>query len=326
DLQLFDAVLAVSPHAVELPNDLGRAGQVRDDVAVVASGSLAGSVDDFRLEDHATSTLPGTCAVEAVAEECGRLVEALGEGPCSAHVLIGDRRQVRVPRHRHHVLDAQLVQHFEESRMSETSIEAHTDLRLAEGVSELLDDAAQQRNRASYFLGDTGAKACIEEVLLSLTLDAEESEHGQVAPGVIVPVEVGEGLLSMRRIDRGIQVDEDAPRARVTDMKALDDDSFQLSFHRDELASAYRAFEARERRLRGEAIRTIRATTTCEEQRRIPRELRGVVRVGAAKSDRVDPLPKELFGPMRDTSRMPAILEARRERSCQPKPAVEARE
>ncbi len=90
-----------------------------------------------------------------------------------------------------------------------------------------------------------------DRVLRGLVVEGQGGDEGQIARGVVMPVEDGQLLLPMGGIDGGVEVDGDALDPPLEPALMLGDDGVgQRLPHRDHLPQADRVLEAREGGLR----------------------------------------------------------------------------
>jgi hypothetical protein len=139
-----------------------------------------------------------------------------------------------------------------------------------------------------------------EQVLVGFVIEGEKACHRQVAPRVVVPVEEGQLLRSMRGTVRRVQIDRhmfDATRPESLPVP-FDDTLGERYTHAIQLATARSILKTRQRRLGGQRQPRERVTTEQELVNRILRQARGIVAVGisARRSRRSSGVPSRRSG------------------------------
>ena len=117
--------------------------------------------------------------------------------------------ELDVAGHRDQVLHAFRLQEGEQRRGGEAAVQADPEFRVWEGGPELGQEAAQDADGPQRRRGIAGAQDGGHQVLRPLGVEGERPHDGQVAPGVVVPVEEAQLLLPVRRVVRGIEVHRD---------------------------------------------------------------------------------------------------------------------
>ena len=211
------------------------------------------------------------------------LAARLGAQTGAAHQPAAALDETHIAGDRHDVLDALGLQEGEDLGAGKAAVQPDPEDRPREGHPQAGEQAPQERDRAALGRAVARAQHRSDHVLRRLGIEGQRRHQGQVARGVVVPVEEAELLLPVGGIVGRIEVDRDAagaapePRAMV-----LDDEVGQPEARQVELLPPHGVLEPGERRLGRQVGASERIAVDQELVDRVLRQSGRVVAVGVA--------------------------------------------
>ena len=212
--------------------------------------------------------------------------------------------ELRIPRHSNRVRAPGVLRVVEERGLGEVAVGSDRDRALRETGLE----PPHRRPKQSEELADTANVSRAKPRSQQHSGPTLEDEQRVIHPRVVVPVEEGELLLSVRRIPARVDV-EDELVGRIT-MPSIDgaaDAAKPLepfALQQPDRIPVGGVFQPRDRRLRPE--RSIDPVNHGSHRRVVPQEGR-IVRVLVAGRDLVDPLSHEIDDRVADVTRIAPV-------------------
>ena len=135
-----------------------------------------------------------------------------------------------------------------------------------------------------------------------------KSQHRQVAPGVVMPVEQRQLLLAMRGIVGGVQIEGDAPHRSMQGPRVpLQHAVGQRFAHPVQFLAIHGVFKPRQRRLRSQIPSLDGIASQQQFVNRIARQTVRIIGIRIAAGNAVHPLPQQLGELMINLASLPLI-------------------
>ena len=181
------------------------------------------------LHDHPTLAAPLPSRVTHLAKQMLGFATGLGEHARAAHQPAAPLDEARIGAHGHDVLDGLGLQEVQHLGAGKAPVESDPKDRSRKRDPQPPGQARQHPGGAP--LGRTVARAQDggDQVLRRLGVERQRRHQRQVAPGVVVPVEEGELLLSVGGVVGRVDVDRDAAGAALESGAMVLDDQIGQS-------------------------------------------------------------------------------------------------
>src|SRR5271157_617775 len=201
--------------------------------------------------------------------------------------------------------------------MGEAAIETNANAHSGKKVADQLHQSAQNPHRARRRRHVAGAQYGGTQILFRLVIEADETHHRQVAPGVVMAVEKRQLLRPVRGIVGRVQIQSDAARTTAQALgMTLDHAGRQRFAQTIKFLHSDGVLKTRQRRLRSQIAARARIAVQQQLVNRIGGQASRIVGVRIAARDREHTLRQKFLQGMIDLARLPLVSQAVRHANC----------
>jgi len=324
-LQFLDPVLDLASCTIYPLVDEARAvREGGDDEAGVVFGLAARMPHHFGLNDDTSRVRPGAGGISALTVDMLCFPALTRASPCMRHEPFGPVLEDGVFGHGDDVVDSRFaIEKVEDLGCSKAAIETHPDARLGEGPAHPLDQTSENPHCPRLVGSVPRSKNGGTQVLIRLIVEAQETQHWQVAPAIIIAVEKGELLRSVGGILGRVEIDRDpsgfAPQSAAM---AFDDRTGERFADAKKFLGANAVLEARKCRLACQRGAVDRVATDEHLVDGIICQASGVVAIGVAARHREHSLPNELGDLVGDLGGITSVFDASGQAFGQPQSLI----